>query len=904
MRHSRLVLAIALASGLAAAQPSAPDAGAPRPLSDAEREAVSAVLDYLSRGAPAFQERLASRSPWRDVPPAAFAQEMSARWGAPRGARLALRAIENGSPLEAAFAIESASGLDDLAVIRFVTEGSSLRIDGVRTLSEPVAHPPKTAPAPPQPSTPPWRTSIPVAAVGLVAAVFLRSRPAAALGMAFAGIAAAVALHLFALRPPAGDTAAPAKPSRPFTSLASLATVRVGLDAGDGDAVTRLRALAAGGSDAAQTAHTWLASRALSAGDLVEAESRLRTLAADQSVPMAEVIRGRLAFARYDKPAAIAAYDAARLLPPVTDVLLLEASAVLAALGYESAAQTTAETLAASGTRDAEARYLVASLHASRQAFDEAAREFEVAWRCRPIERRRLFRHAAMGDLLLRPNLYASLRLDATFEPADVPADARSKPIVVPPGAVSRITGSELEVEVGGAVLRVPGGHVLAPLDALAEDAGAAGRRQRQRALVAAEPLLSNPPSVAAWAQPRSRRELGEALQALVDAVRWNDVEALTRHLTGAEESVPTDAFLSRVEALRRLRRAPEARQLAATFARNAALLRRESPLELLSVAQSLRAVGDPALAADVAARAAAKLKVEGVGFFVRALREEARVDREYAPTSTAHYRIRIPEDFRPAAQKVGYILEAERERLTRWIPSAEPADPVDVYLLRLEQFRLGVSGNASIVGVYDGAIRVPLAEVQVFEPELVDIMTHEVAHALIAQATKDRAPKWYHEGLAQLVEQREVRTNVVRTHLAKGEMLSLGSLEAVLDGMAAGDLVGRAYAMSDWLMRFIETRWGVDGIRRLGASFAQGRGTEEALAQDLHIGVAAFDIAFAAWIRSEAPETVTTKAIRYDRWGADEIQLTNRRAGDRRKGLSGEVPESLRSSKMNRGSN
>ena len=116
-------------------------------------------------------------------------------------------------------------------------------------------------------------------------------------------------------------------------------------------------------------------------------------------------------------------------------------------------------------------------------------------------------------------------------------------------------------------------------------------------------------------------------------------------------------------------------------------------------------------------------------------------------------------------------MLEAERKRLQRWIPLTS-SKVTEVHLLPFNDFRAGYSPTLEILGLYDGKIRVPLGETPNFEePFFVALLTHELAHAMIAERTGDNAPRWFHEGLAQHVQMLQGRLNPVSGYKIKGTL-------------------------------------------------------------------------------------------------------------------------------------
>src|SRR5258708_18322358 len=116
--------------------------------------------------------------------------------------------------------------------------------------------------------------------------------------------------------------------------------------------------------------------------------------------------------------------------------------------------------------------------------------------------------------------------------------------------------------------------------------------------------------------------------------------------------------------------------------------------------------------------------------------------------------------------------------------------------------------------------------------PLAVSLMTHELAHAMIAQRTGDRAPHWFHEGLAQHVEmQEEGRINTIADYRAGDSLLAFPLIEPALQSFSSAVWVSAAYDEALWTMNYIEARYGVSGIHRLMHGVRPGPPTPEAAA-------------------------------------------------------------------------
>ena len=247
--------------------------------------------------------------------------------------------------------------------------------------------------------------------------------------------------------------------------------------------------------------------------------------------------------------------------------------------------------------------------------------------------------------------------------------------------------------------------------------------------------------------------------------------------------------------------------------------------------------------------------------------------------TWSDHFEIIYPRMTSPRyAELLGIVLEAERERISRWIP-LRPGHPIEVDLFPLERFLRAHSGGVLVLGIYDGRVRVPFADLQSLHPRLVTILSHEVAHALLAQATYDRAPEWFHEGLAQHIEMMPGRINPIPDLAQRGRVISLPMIEAILDGFGEPQLVDLAYGEAAWVIHYLEAVHGVKTIRAFADAYSRGLSTEETIREVLDMSVAEFDRAVWDWCIDDAPPSWPTELVRYDR----ELEGLAKRGGDAR---------------------
>jgi hypothetical protein len=318
--------------------------------------------------------------------------------------------------------------------------------------------------------------------------------------------------------------------------------------------------------------------------------------------------------------------------------------------------------------------------------------------------------------------------------------------------------------------------------------------------------------------------------------------------------------------ALVRSERDAEARDLLILLAKGNVADRRADPQTLYDLADLLAREGNFDTAMKLVAKADSQLPFEANGDSLRQFQMEKRLAASSEVFHSAHFDVRYPplrgEKF---AREAARILEAERIRLQAWIPIASPRI-VEVHLLPYDDFRVGYSPSMNVVGLYDGKIRVPLGDVARFDPFIVSLLTHELAHALITEKTDNQAPHWFQEGLAQHVEMTEGEENVnpIAGYRDKNYLVGFPLIEPAI-GSRSSALVSLGYDESAWTLHYIEHRYGQAGIHRLLDAYRAGKTTDEAITTALGLTVDRFDQDLWSWAANEAPQMWKVPIVRYD---------------------------------------
>ena len=845
----------------------------PRPLSEVETAAVGLAAEYLSTGSDSWWDNLAPDSPLRALGRDQAAQEIAVRVGGVSEVRWTLQTVPaRVAERQAVFALEYPSGVDETLTLVFSRSGDGPQLQTVRISAEPslpvaAAVTETVAETPPEATLPPTPKWIPYAsgALGLlllVLAVFgtksvllrLLLVVLAAAALAFGGLTFYAGSGESAEAPPVGIEQ-PRLMESGQALLASLAPLRLAVTAAGGAEANQLAAAPQGSAEAAKVARLWQAQYLLASQDLNATEAILAGFPSPGEAALTELLRARLGFLRLEEVPTRQAYERALELGGTHDLLLAEAAQAFYLLGFEGQAQEYLDGLAGIGSRLADAYYFLAQFAVLDNRIAEAIDLFTTGWQLQPMERSEVFGNPLLAYLLDDITMREHLEVGNPSEPVPPCRFRRGKPVAVPDGTPSRVLGSLLVVDLAQGELWVPGGCSLASASAAVYDGRSWRRREETLVLSRIDELAAVLQSTGALTQPRIRRDLERATMALARRGRWQELVDLTQGIESDTNRLPSQLVRLRASALQRLDRIDEARDLLIRLAKGNMGKRRVDSGTLLQLADLLIAQEEFDLALKLVAKADAETP-QPIGYdLVQQIRLQKSLAESYTVYRTDHFVIRYPRTKNAyLAEAMGKILESERRRLQRWIP-LESSAVTQVHLLPWNDFQATWSGGVDLLGLFDGDIRLPFADVVGFAPELVAIVTHELAHAMLAERTANQAPHWFQEGLAQHVQMVQNRINPIESYYLTKRLLAFPLVDSALGSMAAPELVTVAYDESMWTMHFLETEHGLSAIHGLLEAFSDGVETDEAISGVLGDSVEDFDRQLWYWCLNTAPD-------------------------------------------------
>ena len=182
-----------------------------------------------------------------------------------------------------------------------------------------------------------------------------------------------------------------------------------------------------------------------------------------------------------------------------------------------------------------------------------------------------------------------------------------------------------------------------------------------------------------------------------------------------------------------------------------------------------------------------------------------------------------LPAD---VVERTGTILESERRRLESTLGLGAPERLTVVLYAARAHFSLAAAPDWA-AALYDGAIRLCLETGHEREPELAEMLTHELVHALLSRATQHRAPAWLQEGLAQWMSGRRLPCS---GFVASLQIPDARILQTLLLRPGAADTAKEAYAAALGMVQELADRRGPGTLACLIRSLVTGLRAESAL--------------------------------------------------------------------------
>jgi|HubBroStandDraft_1064217.scaffolds.fasta_scaffold43952_2 tetratricopeptide (TPR) repeat protein len=179
--------------------------------------------------------------------------------------------------------------------------------------------------------------------------------------------------------------------------------------------------------------------------------------------------------------------------------------------------------------------------------------------------------------------------------------------------------------------------------------------------------------------------------------------------------------------------------------------------------------------------------------------------------------------------------LESDYDDLSRDL-GTPPRDSIQVTLYTEQAFFDVTQAPTWSGAINDGKLRIPINGVSSMTSELAHVLKHELAHSFINQLSAGRCPHWLNEGIAQLLEPKNLggAGHQLAILFKAQQNIPLNALEASFMSFS-GAQANLAYAESLAAVSYINDSYGMSDIQTILQRLSQGNSTEAALRATIH---------------------------------------------------------------------
>lgn len=170
----------------------------------------------------------------------------------------------------------------------------------------------------------------------------------------------------------------------------------------------------------------------------------------------------------------------------------------------------------------------------------------------------------------------------------------------------------------------------------------------------------------------------------------------------------------------------------------------------------------------------------------------------------------------------------------------------VVVLLYSQEEYQQITNAPHWASGLYDGKVRMPMTGEGYITQDLKALTHHELTHAFIASMSRNRAPSWINEGLAEYEENKvkPVNLDLFNTSASSGSLFPLDQLmnEQSVASMQDAAQISLFYQQSFHVVRYLVGRYGMFHLKQMLQKFGEGKNSYEAVQEILQISVQKLD--------------------------------------------------------------
>lgn len=281
-----------------------------------------------------------------------------------------------------------------------------------------------------------------------------------------------------------------------------------------------------------------------------------------------------------------------------------------------------------------------------------------------------------------------------------------------------------------------------------------------------------------------------------------------------------------------------------------------ENPYTLYNLGQAYYRVQNMARARDYLEKAyTINPEIKGLKDLLEKAGRETAVEKEFDRIETMHFIVAAARDV--PVSKTAYIrtyLEEAYGRIGMFLDHYPKQKTVAVLFSEDKYDELLNNMPHWTLALYDGKLRIPVNRFKYTDEEIIKIIYHEYAHAVVRDITAGNCPMWLNEGIAGMAEgfAKQKEKAAFGGYIEKYGIIPLWNIPPDFSGVKNRNIVTLLYMESYLLVEFIIKRSGRTGIRKLLMYLGKGADIRSALAEVTGMDMPQFEKAWEKYVSQE----------------------------------------------------
>ncbi len=266
-----------------------------------------------------------------------------------------------------------------------------------------------------------------------------------------------------------------------------------------------------------------------------------------------------------------------------------------------------------------------------------------------------------------------------------------------------------------------------------------------------------------------------------------------------------------------------------------------DNPYTLYNIAQAYYGVQNMTKAKEYLDRAYKINKdIKGLSGLLDKINKESKVEVGFEKTDTAHFIIAASGDINVSS--LSYIrtyLEEAYGRIGMFL-DYYPANKTIAVLYSEANYEAALKGKPHwTLAIYDGKVRIPVNKFKYTNDEVIKIIYHEYAHALVFSVTKGNCPLWLNEGIASKAEDyvKPMDRDLIKKYMDRFGVIDVRKIPNDLSKIKNVELATSIYIESYLLVDYIVERFGnsslIQILKYLGKGLNIGSAIKTVLKKD-----------------------------------------------------------------------